>query len=236
LREVVFRYPGAELPAVNGLSLEIRPGETVALLGRVGSGKTTVGKLLNGLLSPDSGNILIDGHALAQFDPAELREGVGYLTQDSELFTGTLRENMTIGRPGASDEEVREALHLAGMDAFVAANPAGLDLYIGEKGNRLSGGQRQGVALARLLIRRPRILFLDEPTNAMDQQMETVFIQRIGALKSAISTLILCTHRMSLAATAERFVVLDQGRKVLDGPKEEVMATLRAAQARQVEG
>jgi ATP-binding cassette subfamily C protein LapB len=143
---------------------------------------------------------------------------------------------MTIGRPGASDEDVRRALHLAGMDTFVAANPAGLDLYIGEKGNRLSGGQRQGVALARLLLRRPRILFLDEPTNAMDQQMETAFIQRIGALKAEIPTLILCTHRMSLAATAERFIVLDQGRKVLDGPKEEVMATLRAAQARQLEG
>jgi ATP-binding cassette subfamily C protein LapB len=236
MREVVFRYPAAEHPAIAGLSLEIRRGETVALLGRVGSGKTTVGKLLNGLLAPDSGNILIDGHAFAQFDPAELREGVGYLTQDSELFTGTLRENMTIGRPGASDEDVRRALHLAGMDAFVAANPAGLDLYIGEKGNRLSGGQRQGVALARLLLRRPKILFLDEPTNAMDQQMETAFIQRIAALKAEIPTLILCTHRMSLAATAERFIVLDQGRKVLDGPKEEVMATLRAAQARQLEG
>jgi ATP-binding cassette, subfamily C, bacterial LapB len=236
MREVVFRYPGSELPAIAGLSLDIRPGETVALLGRVGSGKTTVGKLLNGLLAPESGNILIDGHAIAQYDPAELREGVGYLTQDCELFTGTLRENMTIGRPGASDDEVRRALHLAGMDAFVAANPAGLDLYIGEKGNRLSGGQRQGVALARLLLRRPRVLFLDEPTNAMDQQMETAFIQRIGALKAEIPTLILCTHRMSLAATAERFIVLDQGRKVLDGPKEEVMATLRAAQARQLEG
>jgi ATP-binding cassette subfamily C protein LapB len=236
MRDVVFRYPGSELPAIAGLSLEIKPGETVALLGRVGSGKTTVGKLLNGLLAPESGNILIDGHAIAQYDPAELREGVGYLTQDCELFTGTLRENMTIGRPGASDEDVRRALHLSGMDAFVAANPAGLDLFIGEKGNRLSGGQRQGVALARLLLRRPRILFLDEPTNAMDQQMETAFIQRIGALKAEIPTLILCTHRMSLAATAERFIVLDQGRKVLDGPKEEVMATLRAAQARQLEG
>jgi ATP-binding cassette, subfamily C, bacterial LapB len=234
-REVVFRYPGAEHPAVNGLTLEIRPGETVALLGRVGSGKTTVGKLLNGLLPAESGNILIDGNAIAQFDPAELREGVGYLTQDSELFTGTLRENMTIGRPSASDEEVRQALHLAGMDGFVAANPDGLDLFIGEKGNRLSGGQRQGVALARLLLRKPRVLFLDEPTNAMDQQMEAAFIQRIASLKAELSTLILCTHRMSLAATAERFVVLDQGRKVLDGPKEEVMNTLRAAQARQLE-
>ena len=235
-REVVFRYPGTEHAAINGLTLAIRPGETVALLGRVGSGKTTVGKLLNGLLQPDAGNILIDGHAIAQYDPAELRDGVGYLTQDSELFTGTLRENMTIGRPAASDEEIRQALYLAGMDAFVAANPAGLDLFIGEKGNRLSGGQRQGVALARLLLRRPRVLFLDEPTNAMDQQMETAFIQRIAALKADIPTLILCTHRMSLAATAERFVVLDQGRKVLDGPKDEVMGTLRAAQSRQIGG
>jgi ATP-binding cassette subfamily C protein LapB len=233
-RDVTCRYPGAEHPAVADLSLDIRPGETVALLGRVGSGKTTVGKLLNGLLQPDSGNILIDGHAIAQYDPAELRDGVGYLTQDSELFTGTLRENMTIGRPAATDEQVRQALYLAGMDGFVAANPAGLDVHVGEKGNRLSGGQRQGVALARLLLRRPRVLFLDEPTNAMDQQMEAAFIERIGLLKAEMSTLILCTHRMSLAATADRFVVLDRGRKVLDGPKAEVMAALRAAQARQI--
>lgn len=230
-RDVSFRYPGAEHPALVGLDLTIEPGEVVALLGRVGSGKTTTGKLLNGLIEPDGGNILIDGHGIAQFDPAELRDGVGYLTQESELFTGTLRENMVIGRSDANEEEIRAALHTAGMDQFVAANSDGLDMHIGEKGNRLSGGQRQGIALARLLLRQTPVLFLDEPTNAMDQQMEQAVIARLGALGQGTRTLIFCTHRMSLANLAERFIVLDHGRKVLDGPRDEVLAQLRAAQS-----
>ena len=231
-KEVTFRYPGAEHPALRDVSFTINPGETIALLGRVGSGKTTSGKLMNGLLQVDTGNILIDGHGIAQFDPAELREGIGYLTQDSELFTGTLRENLTLGRPHADDDALRKALYLAGMDSFVAANPDGLDLFVGDKGNRLSGGQKQGIALARLLLRETPVLFLDEPTNAMDQQMEAAVIQRLGALGQGQRTLIFCTHRMSLAALADRFIVLDQGRKVLDGPQEEVLDQLRRAQNR----
>ena len=236
LREVSFRYPGAEHPAVAGLTLDIAAGETVALLGRVGSGKTTTGKLLNGLLAPDSGTILIDGHGIGQYEPAELREGVGYLTQEIELFTGSLRENMVLGRPEASDEEIRKALWLAGMDGFVAASPAGLNLFVGERGNRLSGGQRQGVALARLLLRGPKVLFLDEPTNSMDLQMESAVIARLREVGQGRTTLILCTHRMSLADVADRFVVLDRGRKVLDGPKADVLAQLRAARMPEVEG
>ncbi len=236
LREVSFRYPGAEHPAVAGLTLDIAAGETVALLGRVGSGKTTTGKLLNGLLAPDSGTILIDGHGIGQYEPAELREGVGYLTQEIELFTGSLRENMVLGRPEASDEEIRKALWLAGMDGFVGASPAGLNLFVGERGNRLSGGQRQGVALARLLLRGPKVLFLDEPTNSMDLQMESAVIARLREVGQGRTTLILCTHRMSLADVADRFVVLDRGRKALDGPKADVLAQLRAARTPEVEG
>lgn len=233
-QSVSFRYPGAAQPALSDVSFDIAPGEVVALLGRVGSGKTTTGKLMNGLLEPQSGNILIDDHGLAQYDPAELRTGIGYLTQESELFTGTLRENMILGAPHASDEQIREALYFAGMDGFVAANPSGLQLYLGDKGNNLSGGQRQGIALARLILRRPRVLFLDEPTNAMDQQMEADVTARLGELGQGRTTLIFCTHRMSLASIAERFIVLDQGRKVLDGPRDEVLARLRAAQAQQL--
>ena len=228
-RSVSFRYPVAEHPALDHLSFDIQPGERVALLGRVGSGKTTTGKILNGLLAPDDGNVLVDGHGIAQFDPAALREGIGYLTQESELFTGTLRENMLLGRPKASDEEIRAALALAGMDGFVAASSEGLDHDLGEKGSHLSGGQRQGVALARLLLRRPRVLFLDEPTNAMDQQMEAEVTQRLRAIDAGRTTLIFSTHRMSLADIANRFIVLDRGRKVLDGPKVEVLDKLRAA-------
>lgn len=235
-RDVTYRYPGAEHPALLNASFAIEPGETVALLGRVGSGKTTTGKLLNGLLVPDSGNILIESHGIAQFDPAELRDGIGYLTQDSDLFTGTLRENVRIGRPWASDEDIKQALYLAGMDDFARANPEGLNLFIGEKGSRLSGGQKQGVCLARLLLRQPKVLFLDEPTNSMDQQMEAAVIERLQSFGESKTTLILCTHRMSLANIADRFIVLDKGSVVLDGPKQAVIDQLKNARPRQVEG
>lgn len=235
LRGVTYTYPGAERPALSDISLTIDPGECLALLGRVGSGKTTLGKLLAGLLPHDAGQILIDGHGIGQYDPAELRRGIGYLPQDPELFTGTLGENLTMGAPGATPEDIDRALHLAGMDGFVAEAPQGLDLNIGEKGQRLSGGQRQGIALARLLLCRPKLLFLDEPTNAMDQQMEARVITRLRALSGEGVGLILCTHRQSLAALADRFAVLEAGRVALDGPQSEVVAQLRDAARRAAE-
>lgn len=232
LDEVGFTYPDAPAPALRDISLQIEPGEVVALLGRVGSGKTTLGKILGGLIVPTSGTVLVDGIALAQYEPAELRAGIGYLPQEPDLFTGTIRENLVIGRPSARDDEIQTALHHAGMDEFVASVPQGLDFFIGERGQRLSGGQRQGLALARLLLRRPRLLFLDEPTNAMDQRMETLVTDRLRALGRDSGTgLILCTHRNSLAAIADRFVVMDRGRIVLDGAPSDVMGRLREAQA-----
>lgn len=227
LRDVSFTYPGAERPALSGLSLAIAPGECLALLGRVGSGKTTLGKLLTGLLPHGAGQILIDGHGVGQYDPAELRRGIGYLPQDPELFTGTLFENLTLGVPNATPDEIDRALYLAGMEDFVAESPQGLDRFVGEKGHCLSGGQRQGIALARLLLCRPKLLFLDEPTNAMDQQMEARVIARLRTLSAEGVGLVLCTHRQSLAALADRFVLLDGGRLVMDGPKAQVMERLR---------
>jgi ATP-binding cassette subfamily C protein LapB len=235
-RDVTYRYPGTQQAALNDVSFEIRQGEVVALLGRVGSGKTTAGKLMNGLMTPDSGTILIDGHGLPQYDPAELRDGIGYLPQETTLFTGTLRENMALGRPHASEDEMREALRLAGMDDFVASHPEGLDLQVGEQGNRLSGGQRQGIALARLFVRQTPVLFLDEPTNAMDQQMEANVIARLAEIGQGARTVVFCTHRMSLANLADRFILLDQGRVVLDGPRMEVMEQLRAVQSQRLAG
>lgn len=228
-RDVTFTYPGATLPSVKDLSFRMAPGETVALLGRVGSGKSTLGKLCNGLLTPDSGIILVDGQEIGQYDPAELREGVAYLTQETELFTGTIRENLLIGHPTATDAEIHRALYFAAMDGFIAENPEGLNQFIGEKGNRLSGGQRQGLAIARMVLRRPRIAFLDEPTSAMDQQMEALITGRLAELAQEGMGLILCTHRQSLADIAERVIVMDRGAKVLDGPRAEVAAKLRAA-------
>lgn len=230
-KDVSFTYPDTPVASVRDVSLRIEPGETVALLGRVGSGKSTLGKMCNGLLTPQSGIILIDGQEIGQYDPAELRDGVAYLTQETELFTGTIRENLTIGRPYATDEEINRALYFAAMDVFISENPEGLHQFIGEKGNRLSGGQRQGLAIARMVLRNPKIAFLDEPTSAMDQQMEATITGRLAELAREGMGLILCTHRQSLADIADRVVVMEKGHKVLDGPRSKVAAKLRKISA-----
>lgn len=227
LDAVSFRYPGADQAAVQDLSARIEPGECIALLGRVGSGKSTLGRLLCGLLEPSAGTITVDGYSLSQYDPAELRAGIGYLPQEADLFTGTLRENLIIGRRAATPEEIDRALWLAGMDGFVASLPKGLEQFAGERGYHLSGGQRQGLALARLLLRRPKLLFLDEPTNAMDREMEAMVTERLQTLRDEGVTLILCTHRPALANLAGRMIVMDRGRKLLDGPSETVLARLK---------
>ncbi|MBW4710678.1 type I secretion system permease/ATPase [Roseobacter sp. YSTF-M11] len=233
---VSLRFPDSQQPALDGLSFAVGAGECVAFLGRVGSGKTTTGKLLAGLLHPDSGTVLIDGIAQAQYDPAELRRGIGYLPQTPELFTGTLRENLVIGNQTASDAEIARALYFAAMDDFLAEAQEGLDMFIGEQGKHLSGGQRQGVALARLLLRQPRMLFLDEPTNAMDQRMQAQITSRLQELNQSGTGLMICTHRQSLAAMAQRLIVMDQGRVVLDGPREDVLTKLRAMGAARAKG
>ena len=226
---LTFTYPGSTVAAVNDVTLDIGPGEIVALVGRVGSGKSTLGKLMSGLLAAQQGTILIDGQNIAQYDPAELRRGVGYLPQEPELFTGTLAENLTIGAPRATSDEIARALSLSGMDGFVATLPNGLNTFIGERGGNLSGGQRQGLSLARLILRRPRILFLDEPTTAMDRDMETQVTERLSGLREDGAALILCTHRPGLAALAGRMIVMDKGRKVLDGSSQQVLGTLKQA-------
>ncbi|WP_370400431.1 type I secretion system permease/ATPase [Sulfitobacter sp. JB4-11] len=231
VQDVCLTYPDAPQPALNNLNFECAPGECVALLGKVGSGKTTAGQVLSGLLEPDSGSVLIDGVAQSHYEPADLRRGVGYLPQNPDLFTGTLRENLMIGDPTADDEALTKALYGAAMDGFLAQSPEGLDMFLGEQGDRLSGGQRQGVALARLLLRAPKVLFLDEPTNAMDQQMEAAVIARLRALNQQGTGLIICTHRQTLAALATRLMVMEQGRIVLDGPRSEVLNKLRTASA-----
>ena len=236
MKSVNFTYPEAPTPALDGLSFSVAPGECVALLGRVGSGKTTTGKILAGLMRAQSGTVLIDGIALEQYDPAELRRGVGYLPQSPDLFTGTLRENLTLGQPHASDAEIKRALYFAAMDEFLAQVPEGLDLFIGERGARLSGGQRQGIALARLLLRAPKTLFLDEPTNAMDQRMQGQIIARLAELNRTGVGLVICTHRQSLAAMADRLIVMDQGRVALEGGRDEVLSKLRGLSASKAGG
>jgi len=159
-----------------------------------------------------------------------LFRSIGYLPQDPELFTGTIRENLLLGYPNANDDEINQALILAGMDYFIQENPEGLNQHVGEKGSKLSGGQRQAIALARLFLRKPKLLFLDEPTNAMDNVTESDVIQKLAGFRDAHVGLIVSTHRHSLAASMDRLIILDKGRILADGPAKQILAQLTSNQ------
>ena len=225
-REVSFQYPGAEEKALTNISFKIKAGEHVALLGRMGSGKTTLHKLILGLYQPTEGAILIDGIDSRQIDPAELRRSVGYVQQDTQLFYGTMRENLTITMPHADDAAVLAAAHAGGIDEFINAHPKGFDLLVGERGETLSGGQKQGVGIARALIGNAPIVLLDEPTSAMDHSTEDAVKKRLMAAAVG-KTVVLITHRSTLFDVANRIIVVDSGRVVADGPKDAVIEALR---------
>ena len=208
------------------MSLRIRAGERVGILGRVGSGKSTLEKLILGLYRPTAGAVLIDGIDQRQLDPAELRRHIGYVAQDVTLFYGSLRDNITIAAPLADDADVLRAATLAGLAEFVNTHPQGFDMLVGERGDSLSGGQRQGVALARAMINDPPILLLDEPTAAMDHSSEEELKRRLAEFARG-KTMIVVTHRTSLLDLVDRIVVVDGGRIVADGPKAKVVEALR---------
>jgi ATP-binding cassette, subfamily C, bacterial LapB len=225
-REVSFKYPAAEDQALTKVSFKIKAGEHVALLGRMGSGKTTIHKLILGLYQPTEGAILIDGIDARQIDPAELRRCIGYVQQDTHLFYGTMRENLTITMPHADDAAILYAAHAGGIDEFINAHPKGYDLLVGERGETLSGGQKQGVGIARAMITKPPIVLLDEPTSAMDHSGEDAVKKRLMEA-SVGKTMVLISHRSSLFDMANRIIVVDSGRVVADGPKEQVIEALR---------
>jgi ATP-binding cassette subfamily C protein LapB len=225
-RDVSFTYPGQERPALRNVNLKINPGERVAILGRVGSGKSTLQRLILGLYQPTSGAVLADGIDLRQLDPAELRRQIGYVEQKVTLFYGTLRENITIGAPLAGDEQLVRATQLAGLADLVNTHPHGFDLMIGERGESLSGGQRQAVALARALVNEPPILLFDEPTSAMDHSTEQALRQNLAAYAQG-RTLLIVSHRNSMLELADRIIVVDGGQIVADGPRSQVTVALR---------
>jgi ATP-binding cassette, subfamily C, bacterial LapB len=231
LKQVTFTYPRQNLPALAEVSFKIEAGERVGLIGRIGSGKTTVEKLLLGLYQPDRGAVLVDGTELRQIDPADLRRNIGCVPQDLVLFQGTLRENIALGAPHADDETVLRAAQAAGVDDFVARHPLGYDMIVGERGESLSGGQRQAIAIARALLLDPPILVLDEPTSFMDNAAEARLKARLAEQLPG-RTLLLITHRASLLSLVDRLIVLDAGRLVADGPREEVVKRLAELQAR----
>ncbi|RYD88386.1 MAG: ATP-binding cassette domain-containing protein, partial [Sphingomonadales bacterium] len=230
LRNVSFRYPGAPEKVLDNISFKIAPGERVAILGRVGSGKSSLARLLLGLYPPEDGLVMLDGIDLRQFDPAGLRSAMGAAMQDSTLFTGTVRENITLGRDGVDDAEMLRVSEIAGAHQFLGQIANGYDLRLSDRGEGLSGGQRQAIAIARALAGSPRIMLLDEPSSAMDQQSEALLIERLNAELKGRS-LVLITHRPSLVQLVTRIILLDKGRVVADGPRDEVLARLQPARA-----
>ncbi len=226
-RDVTFSYGDKAEPALKGVSFRIRPGERVIVIGRVGSGKTTLQKLMMGLFTPTSGSVLVDGVDLRQLDPADLRRNVGFVSQDSMLFYGTLRENIAIGAPYADDRALIEAAEMGGLTEFVNHHAEGFDMLIGERGESLSGGQRQGVAIARAMLLDPPILLLDEPTSSMDFSSEAQFKERLRRFAEQ-KTVVVVTHRTSLIDLANRIIVVDGGRIVADGPRDQVVDALQS--------
>ncbi|PKO85743.1 MAG: type I secretion system permease/ATPase, partial [Betaproteobacteria bacterium HGW-Betaproteobacteria-12] len=226
-RDVEFSYPNSSVTALKGFNCRIAEGEKVVVIGRIGSGKTTLQKLLLGLYQPTGGAVLIDGVDLRQLDPADLRRNIGYVAQDVTLFYGTLRDNIAIGAPYADDATIVAAAEAAGLADFVNRHPDGFDMMIGERGDSVSGGQRQGIAIARALLLDPPILLLDEPTSAMDFSSEQQFKQRLKEL-AAHKTVLIVTHRNSLLDLATRVIVVDDGRVVADGPRDQVIQALQS--------
>lgn len=228
---VSFAYPNAPGKALDKVTFKIQGGERVGIIGRVGSGKTTVGRLLLAFYEAQEGRVLVDGVDSRQYDPADLRSGIGFAMQDTDLFFGRLRDNITLGYPAATDEEVLAAARLAGVESFIAGHPMGYDMPISEGGRSLSGGQKQAIGLARVLIRKPKILFLDEPTAHFDVRSESEFLERLKALDDAQMTIIISTHRLSLLAMVDRLLLFDNGRLVADGPRDKVMSLLQGRPA-----
>lgn len=226
-RSVTFRYPEVDRKVLDGLSFRIRPGEKVGIIGRIGSGKTTIGRLLAGLYYASEGEILIDGVDIRQYHPHEVRRQIGLLVQDGDLFRGSVKDNIQMADPLADDEAILKATRLAGVDAFVSQHPMGYDMPVGERGSLLSGGQRQAIALGRLLLVNPQILFLDEPSSSMDLASERELIRHLRLVVGDNRTVVISTHRYSLLSLVDRLIVLDQGRIAADGPKDKVLEALQ---------
>jgi len=225
-KDVAFSYPNAQKGSLKNINFTIRHGERVGIIGKIGSGKTTIEKLIMGLYSPTSGAILVDGIDISQIDPMDLRKNMGYVPQDVVLFKGTVKENIVYRFPEAEDSDIIRAADLSGVSDFVNKHPQGFDMEVGEKGAGLSGGQRQSITLARALLTDAPILLLDEPTNSMDGKTESTIIKKIRTF-CADKTIILVTHKPALLDLVDRLILVDEGEIVLDGTKEYVLNALK---------
>ncbi|OEF83644.1 type I secretion system permease/ATPase [Vibrio breoganii] len=233
LDKVTFNYPDAPVSSIRDVSLTIRPGEKVAIIGRIGSGKTTLERLIMGLYKPTEGHVRIDDTDIQQLHHTDVRSNIGCVPQDITLFYGSIRDNITLGKQLAEDNEVMLAAKRAGVTEFTMKDPAGLERQVGEGGLLLSGGQRQAVAVARALLGRPPILLLDEPTSAMDNRAEALFKNELKNLSND-ETLVLITHKTSMLEVVDRLIVMSAGSIVADGPKEKVLAELQKGNLKSV--
>ncbi len=231
-RDVHFTYPGATEAALNGVSFKIDPGEKVAILGRVGSGKSTIARIVLGLYPPEQGLVLIDGTEVRQHDSAQMRRHIGSVLQDTVLLSGTVRDNILLDRDHIDDAELLRAARLSGTHDFMGRLANGYELRLADRGDSLSGGQRQSIAVARALAGKPSILLLDEPTSAMDTQTEMALIDRLQR-ELADRTAILITHRLPLLKLVSRIIVIDAGKVVADGPRDAILKQIAKPQVSQ---
>ena len=224
---VVFNYKDNDRPAIQVNKLTIRPGERIAILGPIGSGKSTLLKVLAGLYAPTKGQVLLDGLDIHQISRETLSERLGYLQQDHRLFQGTLRENLLIGMAAPDDDVLQDALIKTGLINLVASHSSGLDLPISEGGRGLSGGQKQLVAFTRLLLTKPNVFLLDEPTASMDNRQEQRCLQVLKQALTEGQTFIVSTHKTALLELVDRLIIMDNQRIIMDGPKQAVLDGLR---------
>jgi ATP-binding cassette subfamily C protein LapB len=233
LVNVSFRYPNAGRDSLSDLNLKIGPGERIGIIGRVASGKSTLGRVLCGLYAPTEGEMLVDGLDSRQYHPHQLREAFRFVAQDAEVFSGTIRDNLMLGAAKANDEQLIDAVIRSGADIFLSRDAAGFDLPVGERGSRLSGGQRALLVLARALVSPSKMLFLDEPTGSMDTQTELYFIEHLKTALAPDQSLVVSTHRHNMLSILTRLIVIDGGKILADGPRDEVLKHLSDAAAQQ---
>jgi ATP-binding cassette subfamily C protein LapB len=230
-KNVVFHYPGTTTRVLDNVSFEIAPGEKVAIVGRVGSGKSTIGRLIMGLYQPSEGQILIDGADVRQLHPDDLRRNIGSVLQDVTLFSGSIRDNITLGDPAIDDAELLRLAKLSGTHDFVGQIANGFDLRLADRGEGLSGGQRQSIAIARALGNAPPIIIFDEPTSAMDNQSENALVARLES-ELADRTFLLVTHRQPMLKLVDRIIILNAGKIAAQGPRDDVLRSMAVGQGR----
>ena len=229
LRDVSFRYPNAGRDALSGVNLKINPGERIGVIGRVASGKSTLGRVISGLYAPTAGEMLVDGLDSRQYHPHQLRDAFRFVAQDADVFSGSVRDNLMLGSAQADDNQLIDAVVRSGADIFLSRDAAGFDLPVGERGSRLSGGQRSLLVLARALVSPSKLLFLDEPTGSMDTQTELYFIEHLKTALAPDQALVVATHRHNMLSILDRLIVIDGGKIIADGPREDVLKHLTAA-------